>query len=553
MRDTMHKSFLLAMSCLLGLSVLAASEVRADSDSQIIEKINEYLRQGWEDNEVKPSPRAPDGEWARRVSLDIIGHIPSFDMLMDFIEDTSADKRTKFVDLLLDHPSYIKNETNLWGNMLVGRSGNRRGNRANLDAWLRRQFYRNTPYDEFVKELVSAEGSSETNGAVAFLSSHLNENAVPATSITSRLFLGLQVQCTQCHNHPFNDWKQDQFWSMNAFFRGTQRARGGNAMAAGLADNPVTDVVFFEKRSGLMQATERKFVDGTKVPITETAKPRQQLAELITDPTKPFLARAHVNRLWGRMFGFGFTKPIDDMGPHNPPSHPELLDYLAEQFKLAKYDQKRLIRWIAASKAYNLTSRKTADNEYDRPEAGETPLFTHVYLKNFSAEQLYDSLIVATDAHKVSRDSDAAENQRQSWLRQFVQTFGTDENDDFTTFNGTIPQALVMMNGGLTQSALSGAPGGFLQRVLDAPGGELRPSNTKKPRRPVRVNPANRTKNMPKKIESLFLVALARKPTTEEMEAINTVFQESGQVDPINGLQDVFWAILNSNEFIINH
>ena len=330
-----------------------------------------------------------------------------------------------------------------------------------------------------------------------------------------------------------------------------------------LSDNPAAAVVLFEKRSGLMQATKRKFVDGTVASLKSDAKPREELARLVTDPEKPYLAQTQVNRTWGHFFGYGFTRPVDDMGPHNPPSHPELLTYMAKEFQRANYDQKRLIRWITLSEAYNLTSRFNDGNDYDNPAAGETPLFSHMYVKTFSAEQLYDSLIIATEAHKVNRDSDRAEQQRQSWLQQFVQTFGTDENDDFTTFNGTIPQALVMMNGALTNSAISGENGGFLQRVLDSPNGKLRSdssSKKKSTRRPNRTRlPAstiaarNRSRNIPEKIETLFMVALARKPTEEELNAINETFQKNDSNDPIQGMQDVFWAILNSNEFILNH
>ena len=204
---------------LVGLLVFISQPtlIAQDSDSEIIKKIDSYIEQGWKDNEVTPSPRASDQEWARRVSLDIVGHIPDYDSLMNFLEDSSSDKRAKFVDELLANPDYVRNWTTIWTNLLIGRAGNG-GNRQALSRWLRQQFYYNTPYRKFAEELISAEGSIEENGAVAFLSSHLNEMAVPATSITSRVFLGMQVQCTQCHNHPFNDWKQDQFWSMNAFF-----------------------------------------------------------------------------------------------------------------------------------------------------------------------------------------------------------------------------------------------------------------------------------------------------------------------------------------------
>ncbi|MBQ16648.1 MAG: hypothetical protein CMJ65_05935 [Planctomycetaceae bacterium] len=542
------------------IGLLPALSLAADSDKVIVKTINTHLRQGWVDNEIAASARATDGEFARRVSLDVVGHIPRYARLAEFLDSEKQDRREQLVELLLDDEDYVRNWTTFWGNLLIGRTNNQ-GNRRPLDRWLRRSLTRNMPYNRFVFELVAAEGTSDENGAVNFLVAHLNNGAVPATAITARLFLGMQVQCTQCHNHPFNDWKQSQFWSMNAFFSGTRRL--GNRNAFRLVDLPSREVKFFEKRSGLQEATLRKFVDGTSVTINDQIQPRRQLAELITDASKPYMARTAVNRLWSHFFGFGFTRPIDDMGPHNPASHPELLDYLATQFRLAGYDTKRLIRWITASEAYNLSSRIGEKNADDDPAAGTTPLFSRMYVKQFQAEQLYDSLIIATNAHKVGRGFDAAENQRRTWLRQFVQTFGTDENDESTTFNGTIPQALVMMNGALINSALSTSKGSLLQRVVDSPKGDIRPvSRTTSPRsrrkrKTVVVSPLQAKKNryraIPRKIQTLFLVALQRQPTPEEMTALDRVFQEGGSRDPIAGLQDVFWAVLNSNEFITNH
>ena len=167
---------------------------------------------------------------------------------------------------------------------------------------------------------------------------------------------------------------------------------------------------------------------------------------------KPLVATAKVNRMWGHFFGYGFTRPIDDIGPHNAPSHPELLEFMSEKFVKSGYDVKKLIRWITYSDAYQLTSKTSDKNEIDNPSAGETPLFSHMYLKSMQAEQLYDSLIVATNAHQSGRSDWAkAEGQRQQWMDQFVVAFGTDENDESTTFNGTIPQALMLMNGALTR------------------------------------------------------------------------------------------------------
>lgn len=577
MMHTFLEKIILLRFAVLVLATSLSTAVRADSDSEIVATIDRHIRQSWEDNEVTPSERADDAEFARRASLDIIGRIPTYTELTEFLESDAADKRQRFVDQLLDHEDYVRNATSIWGNLLVGRSNNRGGGRAALDQWLRNAIYKNIPYDQFVRELITAEGSSDENGAVVFLSSHLNEMAVPATSITSRLFLGRQLQCTQCHNHPFNDWQQAQFWGMNAFFRGTRRQGNPNRGAVTLTDSPAATVVDFEKRNGTMQSARRQFFDGdgsqiatldVTVDILELrersqkralARPREELASYITDPSKPFLAETQVNRAWGQLFGYGFTRPVDDMGPHNRPSHPELLEYLAEQFREAGYDNKRLIRWIAASEAYNLTSRFNDGNLDDDPAAGEMPIFSHMYLKQFRAEQLYDSLLIATAADQANRNSEQAERQRGTWLRQFVQTFGTDENDESTSFNGTIPQALLLMNGQLMRNALGGGDGSFLRKVVLSPTGRPDDDVRTAPRTASQARLAairaarSRNRNIAAKIETLFLVALSRKPTAEELDAFNEVYTSSNYRDPVVGLQDIFWSLLNSNEFVINH
>lgn len=550
-----------ALLIVVGAS-FAKTGMAEESDATIVATINKHIRAGWDNNEIKPSDRAEDGEFARRVALDVVGHIPSYAELQEYLNDQSPDQRRKFVDQLLDQEGYVRNWTTIWGNLLVGRANNRGGGRAPLDKWLRTAFYKNLPYDEFVRQLLTAEGESEDNGAVVFLASHLNDMQVPATAITARLFLGRQVQCTQCHNHPFNDWQQSAFWGMNAFFRATNR-RGNPRNGVAISDREFsgTGVVYYEKRNGEQRAVFPTYVDGTIV--TEFNKsPRETLTDFVLDPKKPDLAEAIVNRMWGHFFGYGFTKPVDDMGPHNTPSHPELLKYLGKEFQNSRYDLKRLMRWITASEAYNLTSRLNDTNKIDEPAAGETPLFSHVYLKQFRAEQLYDSLLIATAADKAGRNDEQAEGQRRQWLQQFVTTFGTDENDEQTTFNGTIPQALTLMNGQLIRDALSGGDGSFLRRVLDSTSGrpdDKSVASKPKPKTPpVKAPPAKgnavaQRSAIPKKIETLFLVALSRKPSDEELQALNTVFHKSGYADPIQGLQDVFWAVLNSNEFIINH
>jgi hypothetical protein len=429
--------------------------------------------------------------------------------------------------------------------LLIGRPPARRENRdaTNRDGmqqFLRRSFLTNKPYDQMVYELVSAAGNTKPgeadyNGATNFLVNKLQENATEATSKTAKYFLGLQVQCTQCHNHPFNDWKQDQFWSMNAFFRQTKAdsTRLGreidntllsNRDFSGEGNTPEEAEIYFELRNGQMQVAYPTFVDGTRInPSGYVGKVnrRAELGKLIIK--SEFLGKAIANRMWAHFLGYGFTKPVDDLGPHNQASHPELLDRLGKEFAAHGHDLKRLIRWIALSEAYGLSSKATARNAKDDPTLGEKPKFSHFYLRMMQAEDLYESLLVITKADE-NKSYEERERTKAMWLQQFTLTFGNDEGDEATTFNGTIPQTLMMMNGPMIKDATSDTVMGKLV-------GGLGPSQA---------------------VEYLFLAALARRPSGAEMgEAMTMVASRGGAV--ITGYQDLWWALLNSNEFIFNH
>jgi hypothetical protein len=518
----------------------AAVGFTTGSSDVLIDHINEQIRQGWADNEVEPSEVADDSEWLRRVYLDIVGHIPPADVVESFLADKDKAKRSKVIEKLLDDPAYVRNWTTAWTNLSIGRDTPRRVSRMGMQKFFREAFSKNRPWNEVVYDIVSAEGHFEQNGAVNYLLAQMTmaDEAVQATAKTTRLFMGIQVQCTQCHNHPFNDWKQDQFWQFNSFFRQARRVdhrkydpqtgRMEDDYSELLRGDLNEKEVYFEKRSGLMQVAYPIFFDKVIDPNVDINR-REKLAELMVEGDKPWISRAMVNRMWGHFFGYGFTKPVDDMGPHNPPSHPELLERLTEEFVKSRYDVKQLIRWIANCEAYNLTSRLGKKNEVDNPAAGETPLFSHMYVKSMEAEQLYDSLIIATNAHKSGRGSwNEAEQQRQEWMRQFVIAFDTDENDEATTFNGTIPQALMMMNGPLIENAISAKKGSYIYEVLADPRG-----------------------NDTQWIQKLYISALSRHPSRAEQQKA-TQFVRSYS-DKLMAYQDLFWALLNSNEFIFIH
>ncbi len=520
-----------------------------------VEAIDTWIRQGWQASGVRPAPAAEDGEYCRRVFLDLIGRVPTVTELRQYEGDRSPQKQRRLVQRLLNDEAYraerVRYWAVLWTNLLIGRAGgeSREGfvSRAGMAAYLEEAFAENRPYDRMVYELIAATGANRPdapgfNGAVNFLTGKLEDRATQATAQTARLFLGLQVQCTQCHNHPFNDWKQSQFWGLSSFFRQAVVLRRFEPGARDLrfvelADQdfagedrprePETARVYYELRNGKLEAAFPVFVDGTEISHSgylEEVNRREQLARLVTQ--SEYLPQALVNRLWAHFLGYGFTKPVDDLGPHNPPTHPELFAYLAEQFKQHSFDLKQLMEWIVLSEPYGRSSRIQRQNEEDDPTRGQPPRFSHFYVRQMTAEQLYSSLLVASRADSLQGDADQQARAREQWLRQFTLVLGTDEGDDATTFDGTITQTLMMFNGSLMKQATSLDQGSFLASVLSD--SRLRPVQ---------------------KVQELFLAAFARRPTSRELRMAQQLLASAP--DDATVWQDFWWALLNSNEFLL--
>ncbi len=517
-----------------------------------VKLINTAIEQQWKEFGLTPAPVEDDIKWCRRVFLDLIGRIPTYDEMTQFTQDRDARKRETLVDALLNDSrfteEYADHWATLWSNILIGRSGgnDRRSltNREGMGKYLRDCFANNKPYNQMVYELVTATGATMPgkagfNGATNFLIDKVNEeDATLATSSTSRIFLGMQVQCTQCHNHPFNQWKQQKFWEFNAFFRQTRGLRrfieGGRDIEyaelidqdfAGEGGRPSEAEIYFEERNGIARVAYPVFIDGTEIErsgyVSQTNR-REQLGKLVV--ASEFLDKMLVNRLWAHFLGYAFTKPMDDLGPHTPVSHPQLLEQLGKELRDSSYDVKALMKWITLSKPYQLSSKISAGNEADDPSLGEIPQFSHFYLRQMSAEQLYHSLVNVGGRAKGSLEQQQA--QRDLWLAQFVVAFGTDEGDETTTFNGSIPQALMMFNGDLIKRATAIDSASWLGGL------------------------ANANSKFPDKVNTLFMAGLARRARADELKIGTQLLQvRKGKAD--EALQDLWWSVLNSNEFIL--
>ncbi len=334
----------------------------------------------------------------------------------------------------------------------------------------------------------------------------------------ARTFLGVQLECAQCHNHPFDRWKREQFWELAAFFAGV--AKQGKDEGHG----PIREIA--DRREvaipGTSQIVKAAFLDAKKPQWGRRTSGRELLAEWVTAPDNPYFARAAVNRVWARFFGTGIVDPVDDLRADNPPSHPELLDLLADRFRSHGYNLKFLIRAITATKAYGLTSA------VGRSELAPANLFAAMPVRTLSPGQLYETLAQATGFRagpgggmdygaRVSRD-------------QFVELFAN-RDEKPTEGETTILQALALMNGPLMASVTGLESSETLAAVAEAP-----------------------YLDTPGRIETLFLAALTRRPRPDELARLVPYVESGGTTGkPSQALADVFWAILNGPEFRFNH
>lgn len=519
--------------------------------SALLAAMNDQLSQTWAVNQVEPAVLATDSEFCRRAFLAMIGRIPTVAELQAFLERDEPNKREWLVDRLQNHrayrPYYVANWTTFWTNLLIGRTGGQGdslASREGLVAYLEQSVSKGKPADQMVRELLTAEGVNTPgeprfNGAVNFLLDGYTNDATLAASRTARIFLGRQLQCVQCHNHPTNeDWTQNRFWEFNAFFRQMRVERGEQGRVELVdrslkSETPDSDEaeIYYEQLDGRKRVAYPRFFDGREIEKSgdiHRVKRREALAEFVI--TSDDFSRAIVNRVWARFFQFGLANPIDDLGEHNPPQHPELLQLLADQFVAADYDLDQLVRWIALSDAFQRSSKAQEDSLADNPAAG-TPLFSRYYTRQISPEAVYDSLLLAANAHHRGTSNDGSRTvgnvqAQRAWVGEFSKNMNTDEGQETDTFSGDIRQSVVVMTSPLMKQAVSNQLGGVLHQVT------------------------NSSMPLPKKIEHLFLAALSRKPTARELKAMRSIVDPR---DPAAGLQDIWWALLNSNEFILDH
>jgi hypothetical protein len=520
---------------LIGTGPAPGSTAPAADATAVAALIDRRLAEGWAAAGVAPAAAASDAEFLRRVSLDIAGKIPTVAEARAFLDDRDPAKRRALVERLLDGPGYVSHFGDVWTRLLLPNLQDEREliiYAPVFKVWIRRQLAEDVPYDAIARAVLTTpvgEGRALSilpymRGArpspLGFYASNDGKPENLAAS-TARIFLGVRLECAQCHDHPTAKWKRDQFWSLAAFFAGIERQRQ-------------TDCDFYQYRevpgrrelaiSGGPRMVQVRHLDGSAPPwSTGSGSSRAILADWVVARDNPYFARAAVNRTWALFFGTGLVEPIDDMDAENPASHPELLDELARAFVAARYDMKFLVRALTASSAYQLSSAGDSAG-HDDPR-----VFARMPVRGMAPPQLYESFLRATGVARERVplfDLAFGDSPRHDFLEAFAGQAGR-PGDRRTS----VSQSLQLMNGRLAQSATDLTQGATLAALADA----------------YFIDTAG-------KVEALYLATLARRPSAEESERAVLYVERGGpSLDPKKALADVLWSLINSAEFILNH
>jgi hypothetical protein len=553
----------------LSTATARAAETKASGKSaaEVGRRIDEAIDARLKAEGVKPAEPADDAEFLRRVYLDLTGHIPPGPKAAAFLDDSRSDKRARLIDELLTSPAFAKHMADAWTSLLVKHdSDNRFVNFDQLRDWLEKEFNSDKSWDALVRDLLTASGTPEGNGAVNYFLA--NQSIDKTTDNVTKVFLGVQLQCAQCHNHPFTKWKQDEYWGMAAFFLKVQGRQPRPQIVAQGMKVGVEEVNRPRRgKQGLPDSAKivpAKFLGGAEPSVNSQEPLRPVLAAWLTSADNKYFSRAMVNRTWAQLFGRGFVNPVDDMHDANAPSHPELLAELAKQFAADGFDLKNLYRSLCNSRAYQRTSKPDGDKKADAP----AELFSRMAVKVLTPEQMFDSLMQVlgspdrarggrpggpggrfapgkgpfankgpfgaqankngANKDKDSKDAKDAKPDPLMVLRQqltnprnvFVDFFKVEDSDPME-YQGGIPQALRLMNAMPLNNAMANSP--------------LVRSN-KPPKQAV---------------QDLYLASLSRRPTVKEAE--RALAYVSRQKDTHQGLSDLLWALVNSSEFSLNH
>jgi hypothetical protein len=480
---------------------------------------------------VEPAPAADDAEFLRRAYLDLTGRIPRPSDVREFLADPDPQKRARLIDDLLDSPRSASHFAAVWRAALIpetAATAEARFFQPGFEAWLRQRFRANTPYDQLVRELLTVTISADPTAPEPVLRRPADPNPLAFFAVkeakpenlaaaATRTFLGLQLECAQCHDHPFAAWTRDQFWGQAAFFAGLERH--GNGLFAPVSEAAGRREI---KVAATGRAVSAAFLDDATPDWSTGKSPRAVFADWVTAKANPFFARATANRVWGQFFGVGIVDPVDDFHDENKPSHPELLDELAKGFTDAGFDLRFLVRAICRTQAYQRTSRQT------HPGQADPRLFARMPVRGLTGEQFFDSLALAIGYREPAADRAGFDRGRGSPRDRFLTQFALQGKP--AEPETSVPQALALMNGSFVHDATTLGTSPTLVAVRETPG-----------------------MSMAERVEALFLATLSRRPTDKERDRLVTFVEEGGTGRRADRLADVLWVLLNTAEFRLNH
>ncbi len=551
---------IVAIAALAGLASARQDETKAGlSGSALIDSI---VRAKWESAEVKPLSRCDDAEFLRRVSLDLVGRIPKPEMAAEFLASKASDKREKLVDQLIAGDEYAAYWAEYWTGTFLGYDDAPQYEIAyySMLKSMRELVAKTARYDEFATALLTVDGKTTENGLIFYWvrtqMSAGRDMPMALTGKFSRVFLGMQIDCAQCHDHPFDKWTQEDFYGMAGFFSKVNtrqiepmNPRAGYQLIIPTAARPPEGMEKGMGLKGLMsgdltipgqkEPTKTHFLGTDKGPDKKEER-RAAFARLLTAKDNAQFGRAAVNRYWGHFFGKGVVDPIDDFSAKNTPWSAELLDKMGADFVAHGTDIKWLVKAIVLSDVYQLTSKaKKSDRDVlkafaqSRMRALSPEQIMHSVVRALGLEAAYAGDIDLKDMGpgemkgKGMAELKAMREKRQllDAIRQFRFNFGDDEGADHTEFQGTIPQALLMMNSDIVAKGLQVKGETRLAQILKD---HARPGD---------------------RVAAIFLAVLSRRATEGEIAKFAAFAARRGD----EGYGDVMWTLLNSSEFLLNH
>ena len=471
---------------------------------------------------VLPSELCSDEVFLRRVYIDIAGMLPTPEEYRQFIANENPNKRAALVDQLLQRKEFVELWVMKWAELLRIRSSRQVSYKATLlyYNWLQSRIAGNVPMDQLVRELLGSQGGTFKSPATNYYQTETDTLKVAEN--VAQVFMGMRIQCAQCHNHPFDRWTQDDYYGFAAFFSQVGRKRG---------EDPRETVVFNRKSGDVRHAVDKrvmapKFLGGA-TPELNGRDRRVVLAEWLASPENPFFARNLANIVWAHFFGRGIIDEVDDVRVSNPPVNPELLEALAQRFTEYKYDFRKLVRDICTSRAYQRATQTNESNETD------TDNFSHMTLRRIRAEVLLDCLSIVTDTKNKFRGlplgARAVQIADGATSNYFLTTFGRATRETVcsceVSMEPNLSQALHLLNGDTVARKIR--QGGLIRQRLEE----------KKSPREI--------------IEELYVRCFTRQASEEEAEKLLEFFVDGAKTSDV--LEDIFWSLLNSREFLFNH